>query len=229
MRRARFVGGWLMLFVVSGWVFAQEDLPEAGSQAAAPDAVTARQYSYAIGMEIGAAFETDGVHLDVESLLAGVRDGLNDAQPKFDKETCDQAMQQLGRFRMQTHITRNREYLEKNRQAEGVQVLPSGLQYKVLAQGTGASPAAGDRVKAHYRGQLIDGTVFDSSYERNEPLVTRVDQVIPGWSEALQQMKVGSRWQLVIPSNLAYGESGAGGVIPPHATLVFEVELLSIE
>ena len=229
MRRARFVGGWLMLFVVSGWVFAQEDLPEARQDAAAPDAVTARQYSYSIGMEIGTAFETDGVHLDVESLLAGVRDGLNDAQPKFDKETCEQAMQQLGRFRMQTHITRNREYLEKNRQAEGVQVLPSGLQYKVLAQGTGASPAAGDRVKAHYRGQLIDGTVFDSSYERNEPLVTRVDRVIPGWSEALQHMKVGSRWQLVIPSNLAYGETGAGGVIPPHATLVFEVELLSIE
>ena len=84
-------------------------------------------------------------------------------------------------------------------------------------------------VKAHYRGELIDGSVFDSSYERNEPLTTRVNQVIPGWSEALQLMKVGDRWQLVIPSNLAYGEAGAGGVIPPHATLIFEMELLSIE
>lgn len=229
MRRARLVGAWLLLFVVGGWVIAQEDLPTNGLSAPAPDAKAAQQYSYSIGLEIGGAFQADGVKLDVESLMAGVRDGLDEAEPKFDKEVRDQAMQQLGRYRMQSHIARNREYLEKNLQAEGVQVLPSGLQYKVLKEGTGASPGPTDRVKAHYRGKLIDGTVFDSSFERNEPLVTPVNQVIPGWSEALQHMKVGSRWELVIPSDLAYGEAGAGGVIPPHSTLVFEVELLGIE
>jgi len=229
MRRARFFGGWLTLFIASGWVLAQEELPGSGENSAEPDSLTASQYSYSIGQEIGNSFRSDGVPLDVESLLAGVRDGLNDAQPKYDKETCGLAMQKMGKFRMQSHITRNREYLKENSQAEGVKVLPSGLQYKVLQEGTGDTPAAQDRVKAHYRGQLIDGTVFDSSFERNEPLGTRVDQVIPGWSEALQLMKVGSRWQLVIPSNLAYGDSGAGGVIPPHSTLVFEVELLGIE
>jgi FKBP-type peptidyl-prolyl cis-trans isomerase FklB len=233
MRRARFVGGWLMLFVVSGWVFAQEDLPVAGGVeggiAAAPDALTASQYSYAIGLEIGDTFRSGELPLDVESLLAGARDGLIAAQPKFDRETCDQAMQAMGRFRMQSHIARNREYLEKNSQAEGVQVLPSGLQYKVLKEGAGASPTAEDRVRVHYRGELIDGTVFDSSFERNEPAEFRVDGVISGWTEALQLMKVGSRWQLVIPSELAYRETGRRGAIPPHATLVFEVELLGIE
>lgn len=228
MRRAQFVIG-LMLLIVGGWVFAQEDLPATREPVAAPDAIVAGQYSYAIGQEIGGTFRSGGVPLDVESLLAGVRDGLDDAKPKFDKETCDQAMREMGEYRMQAHIARNQEFLEKNSQAEGVTVLPSGLQYKVLKEGTGASPAAEDQVKAHYRGELIDGTVFDSSFERNEPLETRVDRVIPGWSEALQLMKVGSRWQVVIPSELGYGPSGAGGVIPPHATLVFEVELLDIE
>ena len=229
MRRARFVGGWLALCVVGGWVFAQEELPGSGEIPARPDAATATQYSYSIGQEIGSSFRSDGMPLDIESLMTGVRDGLNDAQPKFDRQTCDQAMQKMGRFKMRAHVTRNQEYLKQNSQAEGVQVLPSGLQYKVLKEGDGGSPSAGDRVQAHYLGQLIDGTVFDSSFERNQPFATRVDQVIPGWSEALQMMKVGSRWQLVIPSNLAYGESGAGGVIPPHSTLIFEVELLGIE
>ena len=218
-----------MLFLVGGWVFAQEDLPATRANKAPPDPVTASQYSYSIGQQIGTSFRSDGVPLDVESLLAGVRDALSDAQPKFDRKTCDLALQEMGRFRLQVHIGRNREYLEKNGQAEGVHVLPSGLQYKVLKEGAGRSPTAGDRVQTHYRGQLIDGTVFDSSYEGNKPFETRVDGVIPGWSEALQLMKVGSRWQIVVPSNLAYGESGMGGVIPPHATLVFELELLGIE
>jgi FKBP-type peptidyl-prolyl cis-trans isomerase FklB len=229
MRRAKLVGGWLMLFLVGGWVFAQEDLPVAGKKATGPDAATTSQYSYSIGQEIGDSFRSDGMPLDTESLLAGVRDGLNAAQPKFDEKTRSLSMQQMGRFRMQAHVAKNQEYLEKNSKIEGVQVLPSGLQYKVLKDGEGNSPAAGDIVRAHYRGELIDGTVFDSSFDRNEPLETRVNGVIAGWSEALQLMKVGSRWKLVIPSNLAYGETGAEGVIPPHATLVFEMELLSIE
>ena len=229
MRKTIVIGGWFTLLVVGRWVLAQEEMPAAGQPAAAPSAETAAQYSYSIGWQVGSTFHTDGAKLDVDSLLAGVKDGLSAAKPKYDEEILNRALQALGQFRMQLHITRNRDYLEKNRVREGVQVLPSGLQYKVLQSGDGPSPGPADRVKAHYRGQLIDGTVFDSSYERNEPFDTPVNQVIPGWSEALQKMKVGDKWQLVIPSELGYGETGAGGLIAPHSTLIFEVELLGIE
>jgi FKBP-type peptidyl-prolyl cis-trans isomerase len=228
MKKARFVGGWLMLFVVSGWVVAQERLPVATDKAAGPDAAVASQYSYSIGQDIGSSFRSDGLPLEIESLLAGIRDGLNDAQPKFDEETCTQSLHQLGMLRMQAHVARNRAYLEKNSQAEGVKVLPSGLQYKVLKEGAGASPKLTNRVWAHYRGEFIDGTMFDSSEGQNQPADFRVNGVIPGWTEALQLMKPGSRWQLVIPSKLAYGDDGRPG-IPPHATLVFEVELIRID
>ena len=130
---------------------------------------------------------------------------------------------------MDVHVRKNKDYLDRNSKAEGVTVLPSGLQYKVLRQGDGPKPAMTDTVKAHYSGRLIDGTEFDSSYKRKEPFVTRLDQVIPGWTEALKNMQVGSKWLIVVPSELAYGPRGAGGVIPPHATLIFEMELLGIQ
>lgn len=122
----------------------------------------------------------------------------------------------------------DQSFLDANKKKPGVTVLPSGLQYKVLTPGTGKQPKAADEVTVHYRGSLVDGSVFDSSYERGEPATFPVDGVIPGWVEALQLMKTGAKWELVIPSELAYGKRGAGGVIPPHATLIFEVELLSI-
>jgi FKBP-type peptidyl-prolyl cis-trans isomerase len=120
-------------------------------------------------------------------------------------------------------------YLAANAAKEGVVTLPSGLQYKVLTAGTGKKPAATDTVVVHYRGTLTDGTEFDSSYKRNQPAKFKVNQVIPGWTEALQLMPVGSKWQLVIPAKLAYGERGAGGAIPPNSVLVFEVDLQGIE
>ena len=126
-------------------------------------------------------------------------------------------------------MAQNKKYLEDNKKVEGVVTLPSGLQYKVLKAGDGATPGAEDMVRTHYKGQLIDGTVFDSSYDRGEPAEFPVGGVIKGWTEALQKMKVGDKWQLVIPSELAYGEAGAGGVIPPNATLVFEIELLDVK
>jgi FKBP-type peptidyl-prolyl cis-trans isomerase FklB len=138
------------------------------------------------------------------------------------------ALQKLSLARAGAVVTQNKKFLEENKKAEGVTTLPSGLQYKVLKSGTGATPTADDTVRTHYKGTLIDGTVFDSSYDRGEPAEFPVGGVIKGWTEALQKMKVGDKWQLVIPSELAYGESGAGGVIPPHATLVFEIELLDI-
>ena len=235
MRRAFGLSGGIFLVAVGGWVIAQENLPVAGQRSpqelAEPQdmATTMRHYSYSIGREIGASFHNDGVQLDVESLLTGLRDGLNAAEPKYDEQTCNLAMEQLGRIRMQAHIQQNEEYLEQNRQAAGVNVLPSGLQYKVLKEGSGPSPNLTDTVQAHYSGRLIDGTVFDSSYERNQPFTTRVDRVIKGWTEALQNMKVGEKWLIVVPSELAYGAEGAGGVIPPHSTLIFEMELLGIQ
>lgn len=204
---------------------AQEGMP-AGVAPAASDSAT---YSYAIGMEIGASFAGDNVALDVDSLVAGIKDGLAKAKPKYDEATITKALQQLSQARAGAMVSQNQKFLEENKKAEGVVTLPSGLQYKVLKTGTGATPTADDVVSTHYRGQLIDGTVFDSSYERGEPAEFPVGGVIAGWTEALQKMKVGDKWQLVIPSNLAYGEAGAGGVIPPHATLVFEIELLDVK
>lgn len=124
--------------------------------------------------------------------------------------------------------TEGEDFLEENKAKEGVTTLSSGLQYKILNAGTGASPSMHEEVTVHYRGTLIDGTVFDSTYERDEPQKFPVSRVIPGWSEALKIMKVGDKWQLVIPSYLAYGESGYGPQIQPNATLVFEMELLKI-
>ena len=121
-----------------------------------------------------------------------------------------------------------KSYLEENGKRAEVVTTPSGLQYEVLEEGNGAQPSAGDQVKVHYTGRLIDGTVFDSSVERGEPATFGVTQVIPGWVEALQLMKAGSKWRLHIPSNLAYGPQGAGGIIGPNSTLIFDVELLEV-
>ena len=120
-------------------------------------------------------------------------------------------------------------FLAENKKKEGVKTLASGLQYKVIKEGTGKTPKATDKVSTHYQGTLIDGTEFDSSYKRGEPATFPVNGVIPGWTEALQLMKVGSKWQLFVPSKLAYGEKGAGPIIGPNAVLIFTVELLAIK
>jgi len=125
------------------------------------------------------------------------------------------------------NLAMGKAFLEANGKKEGVKVLPSGLQYKVIKKGTGKTPTAADKVKTHYRGTLIDGTEFDSSYKRNAPAVFGVTQVIKGWTEALQLMKEGAKWQLYIPANLAYGERGRPG-IPPNSTLIFDIELLEV-
>ena len=188
----------------------------------------ARHYSYAIGLDLGAKFRGDKLPLDVDSVLAGVRDGLEGKDPRYSAELCQVAIQRLQQQEMDALQRRNQEYLVQNAKAQGVQTTASGLQYKVIKSGDGASPAADDTVQVHYRGQLVDGTVFDESYG-GEPAALPVNRVIPGWSEALQQMKVGDKWQLVIPANLAYRDRGAGDTIPPNATLIFDVELLGIQ
>jgi len=231
--KIRFIALVVVAALSAAWVVAQETLPVApgpADQPAAPEQppTDARHYSYAIGLDMGTSFRNDKLPLDVESLVKGLKDGLQSADPQFSPELCQLALVRLSEQRLAALKQRNEEYLVTNSKAQGVQTTPSGLQYKVLKSGDGPSPAATDTVKVHYRGQLIDGTVFDESYG-GEPVTFPVNGVIPGWTEALQQMKVGDKWQLVIPAALAYRDQGYGDAIPPHATLIFEVELLGIE
>lgn len=196
--------------------------------------------SYAIGADIGTNFKRsklDNVNLD--AMKMGLRDGL-DSAALMDEETLQAVVQgymmKLQKDQMaeeakagEDNRMKGEEYLANNGKRQGVVTTPSGLQYEVITAGTGDKPSATDRVRVHYAGALIDGTEFDSSYKRGEPAEFGVNQVIPGWVEAIQMMPAGSKWKLHIPSDLAYGPGGApGGSIPPNSVLVFDVELLEV-
>ncbi len=197
--------------------------------------------SYALGLSMGNNFRSSGIEkIDVKDFADGVAAVFDGAQPRMSYE---EAKEEIRKFftameeRQQAEAAKKgeinakagEEFLSKNAQREGVRTTESGLQYEIIEEGAGESPTKGDRVTVHYTGKLIDGTVFDSSVERGEPATFGVTQVIPGWVEALQMMKVGAKWRLFIPSALAYGPNGAGGVIGPNSTLIFDVELLKIE
>ena len=189
--------------------------------------------SYALGLSIGNNFQNSGINnLQVEDFVKGLKDVLGGAEPEISydeaKLVINDYFMNLQKERLELNKKAGEEFLNINKGKAGVVTLPSGLQYQVLKQGEGAKPAASDKVKCHYHGTLINGTVFDSSVQRGEPAVFGVSQVIPGWVEALQLMPVGSKWRLFIPSNLAYGEHGAGDAIEPNSALVFDVELLDI-
>ena len=189
--------------------------------------------SYALGLSIGNNFENSGIKdLQVEDFVKGLTDVLSGNQPAITydeaKEVINDYFMKLQKERLEINKKAGEEFLNINRHKAGVVELPSGLQYEVLKNGTGTKPTANDKVKCHYHGTLINGTVFDSSVQRGEPAVFGVSQVIPGWVEALQLMPVGSKWRLFIPSILAYGENGAGNLIEPNSTLIFDVELLDI-
>lgn len=189
--------------------------------------------SYALGLSIGNNFQNSGINnLQVEDFVKGLKDVLGNAKPELSYDEAKQIINEfftnLQKERLELNKKAGEEFLNINKGREGVVTLPSGLQYQVLQKGTGAKPVASDKVKCHYHGTLINGTVFDSSVERGEPAVFGVSQVIPGWVEALQLMETGSKWRLFIPSNLAYGEHGAGEAIEPNSALVFDVELLDI-
>jgi FKBP-type peptidyl-prolyl cis-trans isomerase FklB len=198
-----------------------------------------QKLSYALGSEIGANLKKQGVDIDAKAFAAGIADAqagklqMTDAQIK---ETMNAARTELlakQQVKQQADAAANikagEAFLAANAKKDGVKTTASGLQYKVLKAGTGKTPGPKDTVKVHYAGTLIDGTVFDSSIARGEPVEFQVDGVIPGWTEALQLMKVGDKFQLFIPSKLAYGASGAGDKIGPNAVLVFDVELLDIK
>jgi FKBP-type peptidyl-prolyl cis-trans isomerase FklB len=196
--------------------------------------------SYSIGMEIGGNLKKGSFELDPDMLAKGLKDSYNGEKTLL---TEDQARQAIEDFQnalmakkaeaMQKLSEKNKadgeKFLAENAKKAGVTSLPSGLQYKEITPGKGKSPKTSDTVTTHYKGTLIDGTEFDSSYKRGQPVSFPVSGVIAGWTEALQLMKEGAKWQLFIPSNLAYGERGAGGVIGPNATLIFEVELISVK
>ena len=189
--------------------------------------------SYALGLSIGNNFQNSGINnLQVEDFVKGLKDVLSEAQPQISydeaKQVINDYFMNLQKEKLELNKKAGEEFLNINKGKAGVVTLPSGLQYQVLKAGEGEKPTANDNVKCHYHGTLINGTVFDSSVERGEPAVFGVSQVIPGWVEALQLMPVGSKWRLFIPSNLAYGEHGAGDAIEPNSALVFDVELLDI-
>lgn len=197
--------------------------------------------SYAIGMNIGKNLKRDSVDVDPAVMLRGLKDALaggkllmTDEEAKAALTTLQTEVRAKEEAKIKAAAIENKkvgdEFLAANKTKEGVVTLPSGLQYKIIKQGNGPKPAADDVVLCHYRGTLVDNTEFDSSYKRNEPLKIPVGGVIKGWTEAIQLMPVGSKWQLFIPSNLGYGERGApGSPIGPNSTLIFEVELISIE
>jgi FKBP-type peptidyl-prolyl cis-trans isomerase FklB len=199
-----------------------------------------KKVSYAIGLDIGQNFKTRAMDVDLDILFQGMKDAQKTEKPLLDSEEVQKVMTQFQQEMMKVeqekravqglgNKSKEEAFLKENAQKPGVKVTASGLQYKVISEGNGPLAKESDTVKVHYRGTLLDGTEFDSSYKRNQPAVFPLKGVIKGWTEALQLMKVGSKYQIFLPSSLAYGENGAGQVIGPNATLIFEVELLGIE
>jgi len=196
--------------------------------------------SYTIGVNIGQDFKSQNMDVDPDLLLMGLKDTLSGKELQLTEEEMvqeiqnfQQEMQAKMAAEMEVKAAENKAsgeaFLAENAKQEGVVVTESGLQYKIIEPGQGDSPGPADVATVHYRGTLIDGTQFDSSYDRGQPASFPVGGVIPGWTEALQLMKPGAKWQLVIPAELAYGERGAGQDIGPNSTLLFDVELISVE
>lgn len=192
-----------------------------------------QEFSYALGLTISANLVQSGVsEIDPSMFLAGIQDIFSGNKPNMSMDEANNILQQFIMAGNAEIANKNLEeglaFLSNNVSNDGVVETESGLQYKILTGGNGSSPTLNDQVKCHYHGTLLDGTVFDSSVERRQPAVFPVNAVIRGWTEALQLMSVGAKWRLFIPSDLAYGQQGAGGLIGPNATLIFDVDLLEI-
>lgn len=196
--------------------------------------------SYGIGMSLGSDFKAQGIEVDPDVMARAIMDVTTGGKTLMTEEEVRQVITDFQKELVAKQEAKAKEggiknlkdgeaFLAENGKKEGVVTLPSGLQYKIAKKGTGKKPGANDSVTVHYKGTLIDGTEFDSSYKRGEPVTFPVGGVIPGWTEALQLMEVGAKWQLFIPANLAYGERGAGAQIGPNSTLIFDVELLSVK
>ena len=195
--------------------------------------------SYSLGYQFGQSLKAQGVDINMDVYTSGIKDALAGTKPLLSQEEMNKTVLELQarvatarqkelKGKADKNLAEGKAFMEANKKKEGVKTLPSGLQYKVVKEGSGKTPKATDEVTVNYRGSFIDGTEFDSSYKKGTPLTFQVDKIIPGWKEALQLMKVGSTWQLFVPPELGYGERSVGP-IPPNATLIFEVELVSIK
>ncbi len=193
--------------------------------------------AYALGISTGIQLSKFGFDsLEYDMYLKGLKDGFNKDttfKPALNKMEAnlflDKYVRKMQNKKMEGNLAKGKEFLEKNKQTPGIKITPSGLQYIVVKEGTGATPKLDDKVKAHYAGTTIDGSEFDSSYKRGEPAIFGVNQVIAGWTEILQLMKVGAKYKVFIPSELAYGPSQQGDKIQPNSVLIFDIELISIE
>lgn len=214
----------------------------AAKGAAAPAGLTStqQQASYGLGITLGRQLKGQSIEPEMDCFIMGLKDGLAGNKSQLSDEVVQAALtafqqeviakqQAAMKAEAETNLKAGAAFLAANAKKEGVKTLPSGLQYKVLKEGKGATPKASDTVVTHYQGTLIDGMEFDSSYKRGEPATFPVTGVIKGWTEALQLMKAGSKWQLVIPPDLAYGAQGSPPVIPPNSTLIFDIELLEVQ
>lgn len=229
----------LILLLTGTSLIADDTLPGPG-EADANFKTAKEKISYALGMDIGKSMSNNDLDLDLDQLIRGIRDTVSaDGKPLLsDKQLQEtllafqQELQKKAMAERQAAAAENKKkgaaFLTQNKNQPGVKTLASGLQYKIERRGTGSVPKATDKVRTHYKGTLIDGTVFDSSYERGRPAEFPVGGVIRGWTEALQLMPVGSKWTLYVPSQMAYGERGAGNDIGPNETLIFVIELLGI-
>lgn len=196
--------------------------------------------SYSIGVDVGRSIEKQHIEINPDVFITGLKDGLANKYGMMTEEEVKQTLMGLQSEIMERqnaevkamaskNLEEGEKFLADNKKQKGVITLPSGLQYRIVKEGSGESPKATDTVTTHYRGKLINGTEFDSSYTRGEPARFAVNAVIPGWTEALQLMKPGAKWELFIPPKLAYGENGVGQLIGPNSTLIFEVELLNVD
>ena len=191
------------------------------------------KFSYGLGMGIGQNLQSMGIsNMSVEDFMKGISDVLAGGKTEMTHAEAQTVVNEHFRKLAEEAYAQNKNageaFLAENAKKEGVTVLPSGLQYQVITEGNGKKPSATDRVQCHYEGTLIDGTIFDSSIKRGEPAVFGVNQVIKGWVEALQLMQEGAKWRLYIPYDMAYGEHGAGEMIPPYSALIFDVELIKV-
>ena len=200
------------------------------------------KFSYIVGVDMGGQFRTSDIKIDRAAFAAGLADSLDNKRPRIDKEELETVVQSFHaeqQAKIQSHeeeqlaaseknIQEGGAFLAENSTKDGVNTTDSGMQYKVITAGTGASPSAESRVEVNYRGTLVDGREFDASAKHGGSVELNVSEVIPGWTEALQKMKEGAQWELYLPSELAYGPQGTGGIIGPSATLIFEVELLKV-
>ncbi len=208
-----------------------------GGQAVALELDTDKQrFSYFVGLQIGQQIKNDGIELDETAFLAAIKDVAAGTPPRLSQAELQATLQRIQQQRAadaqkvgESNRLEGERFLADNKKKSGVKVTASGLQYKVVKAGSGSKPTASSTVEVHYRGTLIDGTEFDSSYSRGQPATFPVNGVIKGWTEALQLMQEGAKWQLFIPSELAYGSRGTGADIGPNSTLIFDVELLKIK